>query len=205
MQANLSRLHAGWVALLLALNPTAARSAAPDALDRALSQVGGPFELVDQNGRPAPDQRFRGRWMLIFFGFASCPDICPTALGTLASALDWLGPAADRIQPLFITLDPRRDTPAALAAYTAAFDRRILGLTGTPAQVAAAARAYRVHASVHRTGPGPDDYTIDHPGTLWAVRPDGRFAATLDPGQGADGLAAALHQLIETASPARGR
>jgi protein SCO1/2 len=138
--------------------------------------VGGPFTLTDQTGATVTDRTYRGKWLLIYFGFTYCPDACPTALNNIAQALDALGPEAARIQPLLISVDPERDTPAVLRDYVAAFDSRIIGLTGTPEQVAAVARAYRVF--YQRVGDGPD-YTVDHITAIYVVDPDGRFDSLL--------------------------
>jgi len=138
--------------------------------------LGGPFELMDQNGRSVTDRDFRGRFMLIFFGFTHCPDVCPTELQVVAEVLQQLGPRADRVAPIFITVDPARDTPAVLADYVALFDSRLVGLTGTEAQIAAVARAYRVfYAKV--TPPGASTYLVDHSSFLYLMGPDGGFRA----------------------------
>jgi protein SCO1/2 len=139
--------------------------------------VGGPFRLTAGDGRVVTDQDFRGKYLLIYFGYTICPDVCPTTLQSVATALDTLGPRADRLQPLLITVDPARDTPAVLAQYTAAFSPRLLGLSGTAEQIAAVEKEYRVYAAIHRTGAG--DYTVDHSSVLFLMGPDGRFIARL--------------------------
>jgi cytochrome oxidase Cu insertion factor (SCO1/SenC/PrrC family) len=106
--------------------------------------IGGPFELVDQDGKTVTEQTFKGRMMLIYFGFTYCPDACPTALGVMSAAVDKLDVAGDRVVPMLITVDPERDTPAALKDYVSNFHPRMKGLTGTPEQVGKAAKAYRV-------------------------------------------------------------
>ena len=141
--------------------------------------VGGPFSLVDGDGHTVSDRDFRGKYMLVYFGYTYCPDVCPTTLNAVAEARDKLGKQADRRQPLFITIDPRRDTPAVIKQYTAAFTPRLLGLTGTPAQIAAAAKEYHVYYAEHRTGPGPDDYSMDHSSILYLMGPNGRFIAPI--------------------------
>jgi protein SCO1/2 len=107
--------------------------------------VGGPFALVDSEGRAVTDADFRGRFMLVYFGFTYCPDVCPTSLTYIAQALDRLGPDADKVVPVFITVDPERDTPEQLKEYVRHFHPKLVGLTGTPEQIAAAAKAYRVY------------------------------------------------------------
>jgi protein SCO1/2 len=138
--------------------------------------VGGPFTLVDGDGRTVTDRDYRGKWLVVYFGFTFCPDACPTALNKIAESLDALGPDAARVQPLFITIDPERDTPPVMKQYVAAFDSRIVGLTGTPQQIAAVAKAYRTY--YQRVGDGPN-YTMDHSTGIYLVDPDGRFNSLL--------------------------
>jgi protein SCO1/2 len=114
----------------------------------------------------------------------------------LADALDKMGVKADRLQPLFITVDPKRDTPAVVKQYAAAFGPRIIGLTGSAEQIAGAAKAYRVYYAEHRTGPGPDDYSMDHSSVLYLMGPDGRFIAPLRADQSGPEMAAALTKLM---------
>ncbi len=158
--------------------------------------VGGPFSLIDGDGKPVTDQTWHGKYMLVYFGYTYCPDVCPTTLTNVATALDKLGPKADEIQPLFITVDPKRDTPAVVKQYAAAFGPRIIGLTGTPQQIDVAAKAYRVYFAEHRTGPGPDDYSMDHSSVLYLMGPDGRFIAPVRADQDGPEIAAALAKLL---------
>ena len=138
--------------------------------------IGGPFRLVDHTGAQVTDATYRGRIMLVFFGFTHCPDICPTELQVMAEVLDRLGEDAARVAPIFITVDPERDTPDALARYLDLFDPRIIGLTGSPEQIGAVARAYRVYyAKVHP--PGSTTYTMDHSSFIYLMDGQGRFAA----------------------------
>ncbi len=150
--------------------------------------IGGPFTLVSGDGHTVTDRDFRGKYLLVYFGYTYCPDVCPTTLNAVAGALDKLGKTADRLQPLFITIDPRRDTPAVIKQYAAAFSPRLLGLTGTPAQIAAVAKEYHVYYAEHRTGPGPNDYSMDHSSILYLMGPDGRFIAPIR----ADGTSAEM-------------
>jgi protein SCO1/2 len=138
--------------------------------------IGGPFSLVDPAGKPVTDRDFRGRYMLIYFGYTHCPDVCPITLAKVAAALQMLGPRADHVQPIFITVDPRRDTPEVIGRYATQFSPRILGLTGSPAQIAAVERAYKVYASAEST-PAQLDAAIDHTSILYLMGPDGRFIA----------------------------
>jgi protein SCO1/2 len=158
--------------------------------------IGGPFTLEDGNGKPVTDRDFRGKYMLVYFGYTFCPDVCPTTLNAVADAMDKLGPAAARIQPLFITVDPKRDTPSVVKQYAAAFGPRIQGLTGTPEQIAGAAKAYRVYYAEHRTGPGPDDYSMDHSSVLYLMSPEGTFVAPVRADESGDEIAANLKKLM---------
>ena len=135
--------------------------------------VGGPFSLVDHTGRVVTDADFRGTHTLVFFGFASCTDVCPTTLTEITGALDLLGELESRVQPLFITIDPARDTVEALAAYVENFHPRLLGLTGSPAEVDRAAEAYRVYyAKVPLEG---EDYQVDHTAVVYLMGPEGQY------------------------------
>jgi protein SCO1/2 len=158
--------------------------------------VGGPFSLIDGDGHPVTDQTYRGKFMLVYFGYTYCPDVCPTTLSAVADAMDKLGAKADKIQPLFITVDPKRDKPDVVKQYAAAFGTRIIGLTGSPEQIAAAAKAYRVYYAEHRTGTGPDDYSMDHSSVLYLMGPDGHFIEPLRADQSGPEMAAALTKLI---------
>ncbi len=138
--------------------------------------IGGPFTLVDQNGVAVSDTDFRGRFMLVFFGYTYCPDICPTGLGRNSDALDLLGKAADRVVPIFVTVDPERDTVEQIRSYADFFHPRLVALTGTPEQIAAVAKSYRVYyAKAMEEGRAPEDYLIDHSSITYVMGPDGRF------------------------------
>lgn len=158
--------------------------------------VGGPFALTDGDGRPVTDKTWRGQYMLVYFGYTFCPDVCPTTLNNVADALDKLGAKAARVQPLFITIDPKRDTPPVVKQYAAAFGNRVIGLTGTAEQIAAVAKAYRVYYAEHRTGTGPNDYSMDHSSVLYLMGPDGNFVAPVRADQSAAEMAAALAKLM---------
>ncbi len=145
----------------------------------ATATIGGPFQLVDSAGHTVTDQSFHGKYMLVYFGYTFCPDVCPTTLADVSAALDTLGPRGAAVQPLFITVDPQRDTPAVIGAYVANFSPRLIGLTGTPDQIAAAARAYRVYYARHTTDDKAAGYTMDHSSILYLMGPDGRFIAPI--------------------------
>src|SRR6476659_5471620 len=137
--------------------------------------IGGPFTLVDQNGKTVTDRDFRGKYMLIFFGFTHCPDICPAELQVMAAALDQLGDKAKKIVPIFITLDPERDTPEAVGAYVKNFSSNIVGLTGSMEAISATAKAYRVSFSKFQDKSGGDNYTIDHSALAYLMGTDGEY------------------------------
>ena len=149
--------------------------------------IGGPFHLTDDKGHDVTDADYRGRWMLVFFGYTNCPDECPLTLQKMASAL---GKLADRVAPLFITVDPARDTPSPLASYLTNFDPRIVGLTGSEAQIAAAAKAYRVYyAPAQHEQPGAD--LVNHSTFLYLMEPAGKFDELLPSDVDANKLTAA--------------
>jgi protein SCO1/2 len=158
--------------------------------------IGGPFTLEDGNGKPITDKDFRGKYMLVYFGYTFCPDVCPTTLNAVADAMDKLGPVASRVQPLFITIDPARDTPAVVKQYAAAFGPKIVGLTGTAAEIAKVAKEYRVYYAEHRTGSGPNDYSMDHSSVLYLMDPNGGFLAPVRADLSGDEIAANLRKLM---------
>jgi protein SCO1/2 len=153
----------------------------PWSASEQASAIGGPFSLVDASGQPVTDQTYRGKWLLLFFGYTHCPDVCPTTLADVAQAWHDLGAVGDMLQPVFITVDPERDTPKVMHDYVAAFDGRIAALTGSPAQIAAAAKAYRAYYA--KSGDGPD-YAMEHSAVLYLMRPDGSYAGFIPPDTG---------------------
>ena len=136
--------------------------------------IGGPFTLTDHNGRRVTDQDFRGNYMLVFFGYTYCPDVCPTELQVMTEAVRLMGPSGDAIQPIFVTIDPERDTPETIKAYVENFGPRLIGLTGSAEDVAVAAKAYRVYYSKAGTGDA-SDYLMDHSSIVYLMNPDGKF------------------------------
>ena len=142
---------------------------------RSAAAIGGPFELVDQNGRALTDRDMKGRPFLVFFGFTNCPDVCPTTLFEVSEIMRALGRDADRIGALFITVDPERDTPEKLKDYLASFDPHLRALSGKPAAIAATEKAYRVYSKKIPTDGG--GYTMDHTAIVYLMDKDGRFVA----------------------------
>jgi len=159
--------------------------------------VGGPFQLVDTNGATVDQSVLKGKWSVVFFGFTHCPDICPTTMFELGQVEPLLGARADDFQAVLISVDPARDTVAQMKAYIAnpAFPKRVIGLTGSAAQVDAAAKAYRVYYK--KSGDGPD-YNVDHVAYSYLMNPKGRFACVLPyeltPEQTAAKIQAAMKQ-----------
>jgi protein SCO1 len=158
--------------------------------------IGGPFTLSTPDGTTVTDQTYRGQWLLVYFGYTFCPNSCPTTLLEVATALKKLGLDAVRVQPLFITVDPQRDTPKVVRQYIESFDPRIVGLTGTPQQIAAAAQEYGAYYVRHSTGAGPDDYVVDHSTYLYLMDPQGKFVRAFDSDTSGDRIADALRALI---------
>ncbi len=140
-----------------------------------VAAIGGPFRLTDQDGRTVTEQDFRGRPLLVFFGFTHCPDVCPTTLFEISEIMRSLGPDADRLHALFITVDPERDTPAALKDYLSSFDRHLTAATGDPAAIAAVAKAYRVYFKKVPLDDG--GYTMDHTAIVYLMDKNGRFVS----------------------------
>jgi protein SCO1/2 len=180
-------LGAAWLLWRAAEAPPAAGSA-QDVV------IGGPFTLTDQDGHRRSDTDFRGRWMLVYFGYTYCPDVCPTTLAMISRALAKLGSKAGAVAPVFITVDPERDTPAVLKTYLAAFGPGFVGLTGTPGEIAKVAKAWRVYYARHPLPGGP--YAVDHSSAIYLIDPQGRFVKVYDPGVSPDSLAADLRSQL---------
>ncbi len=138
----------------------------------AAPAFGGRFSLTGPQG-PVTEATFRGRYMLVYFGYTFCPDVCPTTLNTIVQALDRLGPRASEVQVLFITVDPARDTAAVMRDYTQALSPRIIGLTGTSEQIAQAAAEYHVYYRAHPAAAGDEAYSVDHSSIVYLQGPDG--------------------------------
>jgi protein SCO1 len=158
------------------------------------SAIGGPFRLVDQNGKTFTDADLKGKWSLVYFGYTHCPDACPTALNDISIALDELGPKRAAVQPVFITVDPERDTPAVLKDYVTSFDAPILALSGSADEIARAAKAYRVYYAKHPEAGG--DYSMDHSSVIYVMDPEGRFTASFTHESSPEEIAARLKKLL---------
>jgi protein SCO1/2 len=156
--------------------------------------IGGPFRLTNQDGKPFTDENLKGKPFVVFFGFTHCPEVCPTTLYDLTQDFEALGKDADKLQAVFITVDPARDTPDLMKTYLSSFDPRIVGLTGTEEEIAAAARAYKVY---YRKVPTDSDYTMDHSAALFLMDGKGEFYATSNFQEPEDTRRAKLRQLVK--------
>lgn len=168
---------------------------------RGVAQIGGPFTLVDQNGRERRSSDFRGQYMLIYFGYTYCPDVCPTALQVMTRAMDELDPeTGKRITPIFITIDPERDTVEQIRSYVGNFHPRMVGLTGPHEQIADTARKYRVYfgkAKGDGAEPG-DDYLMDHSSIVFLMDPEGGYVTHFTHTTAPDKMAEALRKNVGT-------
>jgi len=188
--------------LLVVLLAVLLAACAPEKPSFSLSDVTGSalgrdFALTGHDGKPRTLADFRGKAVVMFFGYTQCPDVCPTTLSTMAEVMRILGPDADRVQVLFVTIDPERDTPALLREYVPAFDPRFLGLYGDAAATERVAKEFKV---LYRKSPGstPDTYTIDHSAGAYVFDPQGRLRLYGSYGQSADAFAHDLRELLRT-------
>ncbi|VIO80167.1 SCO family protein [Bradyrhizobium ivorense] len=176
-----------WLTLAAATAGDAPARSAAEIMDILMwnrEPVGGPFTLTDQAGHERTDRDFRGRLMLVYFGFTTCPDVCPTDLQAIGLALDKLGRDADSVQPIFITVDPERDTASHLADYVSLFHPRLIGLTGSADAIRKIADAYKVY---YAKVPLQDaDYTVDHTAYIYLMDRDGSYLGFFPPGTSAD-------------------
>ena len=181
--------------------------AASRAADRSANSAA--FALVDHTGRAVTDRDFLGAYMLVFFGYTHCPDVCPTDLMVVGEAMDLLGAAGDKVRPVFITIDPARDTVAVMADFVGHFHPRLLGLTGTGEQIAAVAKRYRVRwrkffiVEDEAGGVAPvaeDEYLLDHTAAIYLIGPDGGGLSLFRHGTPAADIVAVVRQFIEAGS-----
>ncbi len=169
----------------------------PEVAVKGRPKIGGPFTLVNQDGKTVTDADYRGRYMLLYFGYTFCPDVCPTFLGIVGEALDILGDKAEPIVPIFVSVDPERDTPAHLKEYVVNFHPTMVGLTGSMEQVYEVARQYRVYFSkVMQQGADPDGYLMDHTSITYLMGPDGKFVSHFAHGTTAETMAKRLADLL---------
>lgn len=195
-------------ALLLALAaaPAVAVDHAHALLEAVSGEINPRYLLMASNGQAVSQEDFRGRFQLLTFGYTFCPDICPTTLVDMAGILKLLNEKATRLQPIFVSVDPERDTPEKLKTYTAFFDPRILGLTGSPELVRRAAQNYKVrYARVYPSGGDKAYYAVDHSAGMYLLGPDGEFLRKFAYGKPVSEIAEEIGNLIEQAPPPRSR
>ena len=156
--------------------------------------IGGPFTLLATSGQNVSERSYRGKWVLIYFGYTYCPDACPTALNNISVALEKLGSDARNLQPLFVTVDPQRDTRAAMADYLKSFDSRIIGLTGTQDQIDRTVKEFRVYASLEKSDDGGDSYLVSHTSYIYLMDPQGDFVNVIQGGATGEEIAAWLRK-----------
>ena len=164
--------------------------------EKLVSAIGGPFTMVDDTGKTVTEADFADKPTAMFFGFTRCPDVCPTTLFELAGLMEKLGPEADKLNYVFVSVDPERDTPEIMHDYIASFDERIVGLTGTKEQMAKMAKVYRVY---YQRIPTDDGYTMDHTATFYLMDRDNQLAGTLDYHESSDVALQKLKNLIAKA------
>ena len=182
----------GWGPAAAAEQPSAAQMM--DDLMYGRGSVGGPFTLTDQAGRQRSDTEFRGKLMIVYFGYTFCPDVCPADLMAITQALDALGPAAEGVQPIFITIDPERDTKV-LADYVSAFHHSLVGLTGSPEEIRKVANSYKAfYAKVPDQGSG--GYSIDHTGVIYLIGRNGEYLGFMPPQTNPDRLTEILRKYL---------
>jgi len=194
------------IAAGLAIGVAAALAVFPEARQRLLpaagpatsgkALVGGPFTLTDDTGKHVTDKDYRGRYMLVFFGYTSCPDICPAGLQLISAALENIGAKADRVTPIFVSVDPQRDTPEKLAQYVKSFNPRLVGLTGTPEEITAVAKAYKVYFKKVPNETAPDDYGIDHTAIIYLMDPKGEFITHFTAATTVEQMTAKLNEVL---------
>lgn len=151
--------------------------------------IGGPFRLIDHTGKPVTEKDFLGRYTLVFFGYTYCPDVCPAELQVMTAAMEQLGEKSEKVTPVFITIDPKRDTVEQMASYVSHFHKRLVGLTGSHEEVRAAAKAYRVYYARAKDDGSSADYLMDHSSVVYLMGPDGEYATHFSYGTPPDKMA----------------
>lgn len=169
----------------------------PTAKEVSQSLIKSEFELVDHRGRKVTEKDYLGKWQLVFFGFTYCPDVCPTTLATVSEAMDILGEDADKVTPIFITVDPERDTPKVLAEYVTAFHPSLVGLTGNAEQIKSAAEAFRVYYAKAPQESASEEYLMGHSSFVYLMTPEGVFETHFSHERGTpEGIAAAVRERL---------
>lgn len=173
---------------------TSARAIVGKTVSSGTATIGGPFTLAATNGETVSDRTLRGKWLLIYFGYTYCPDACPTALANISVALQKLRSDASKLQPLFITVDPQRDTRQVMADYLKSFDSRIIGLTGTPPQIDQVIKEYHLYVSRQKPSKGNVDYLVDHSAYIYLMNPQGQFVNVIQGNEDGEAIAAWLRK-----------
>lgn len=194
LTAAIAGLAVGAIAALMFVVATHEPGPRTESSGKAL--IGGPFSLVDTTGKRVTDKDFAGKPMLVYFGYTSCPDVCPAGLQVISAALDKLGDKAAGLTPLFITVDPEHDTAAVMAEYVKSFHPRIVGLTGTPEEIAAVAKAYRVYYKKVPDEKDPSRYSVDHSSFMYLMDANGELVSHFPHTVGVDELADALAKAL---------
>ena len=197
--AALRRSAALWLLLIFAVSSTPALAATEGDGPPLPIRFGGPFSLIDHEGARRTEEDFRGRFLLIYFGYTYCPDICPTNLSTMIHAMEDLGAKAEQVQPLFVSVDPARDTAEVLADYVAHFHPRLVGLTGSEQEIRAVAKAFRVHRSKVVFEDPDEDYLVNHSSITFLMDRDGTFLSLFPHDTAAEVMAKALEGYIRRA------
>jgi len=199
----MKRKHAALLAVALAVATAGALAGLwplivgppePRVASSGTAAIGGPFQLVSMNGETVTDQSYRGKWLLIYFGYTFCPDACPTALNGMSVALERLGQDAGKLQPLFITVDPDRDTREVMSDYLKSFDPRIVGLTGSQDQIDGVVKEYRIYVEQQKSGTEGNDYLVSHSARIYLMDPSGKFANVIDGNETGETIAARLRK-----------
>jgi protein SCO1/2 len=186
-------LAAGTAAIaLLVVSPV------PKVTTSGTAAVGGPFKLVATDGQKVSDQTYRSKWLLVFFGYTFCPDACPTALSNISVALEKLGSDGDNLQPLFVTVDPHRDTREVMRDFLQSFDPRIIGLTGTQDQIDRVVKEYRVYATQDKSESNNNDYVVSHSAYIYLMDPQGKFVNVIQGSEAGETIAAWLRKEMST-------
>lgn len=164
--------------------------------DKTNVTIGGSFSLSAPDGSTVTDETYRGKWLLVFFGYTSCPDLCPMTLNAIAGVLETFGAAAGQLQPIFITVDPDRDTPDVMVKFTKSFDPRIVGLTGSTQQITAVEKKYGAYSELHKAGAASQNYLVDHSTYIYIMSPLGKFVRAVAFDTPSDQISQSLRQLM---------
>ena len=190
-------LAAGLILLSVIIAAVMLTTLKPEQMGSGTALIGGPFTMVNEKGETVTEKTYAGKYMLLFFGFTNCGDVCPTELQVMAAAFTEMGALSDTITPIFVSIDPERDSPQVMADYVKNFHPRLQGLTGTPDQVAAFAKIYHIFYQKVPNPKDPADYEMDHSSILYLMGPDGKFIKHFTYTTDAKGLAEALKKVLQ--------